>query len=173
MRAKITKIGDWPAFARLAANLTKELENARILSLRRWGLKAEAIAKTHLSTQDLAGTTWAPLSSRHISFKSRKGYSLHTLVMTSTYFQNITTWVDKPQGAVYVGVKVGKVVKTGPSRGQELDRIARVLEYGYGPSNLPPRPLWEPTLNETMTWHVESRNRPGDLFLQAITLKYT
>lgn len=170
MKAHIKRIGNWPAFARLAANLTNELNRAYYLSLRRWGLKAEAIAKGHISTQDLANTTWAPLSTRHLQYKSRKGYSLDTYVMTSTYFQNITTWVDRVAGECYVGVKRG-VMHKADGVVQPLDELARTLEYGFTAHNLPARPLWEPTLNETMQWHLKF-NRPGTIFLDILRKKY-
>lgn len=174
MHIDVKRIGDWPTFARLAANLTRELNTARIISLRRWGLKAESIAKGHLSSQDLANGEWLPLSTRYLQWKKNQGFSDNTLIMTSTYFQNITTWVDRIQGEVYVGVKRGVVVKTGPSKGLVLSDIAMGNEYGVkrNGSDLPARPLWEPTLRETMQWYLAGPHRPGDIFLHIIRTKY-
>ena len=81
------KIGDWNKVHALIGNLAEEMYKAREMSLQRWGLKAEGIAKSHISKQDLG---WEALKPETIASKVRKGQSENILVASSSYFQSIT-----------------------------------------------------------------------------------
>lgn len=140
----IKKVGDWEKIGHIIANLGKHMEDSRQISLKRFGLKAEAIAKTHISKQDLG---WRPLKAATISQKVRKGLSSNILVATSSYFQSITSWHKKD--TVYIGVNRTARNKTG----QVIANIARVHEYGSG--SIPKRPLWRPSFQEVMAWHLK------------------
>lgn len=170
-RVAVRRIGDWNAFTRLAMNLERELHLARIQCLRRWSLKAEAVAKGHLSSQDLANSIWQPLSPYTILKKSLAGNSLNTLIETSAYFQSITSWVSVANGVAYVGVK-RTATYTNRSGYKRIADVARLQEFGSLAANIPARPLWEPTYNETMKWHLV-HNRVGDIFLNNIRKKYS
>ena len=68
----LQKIGDWGKVKNLIGHLAQEMEKAKQISLKRWGLKAEGIAKSHISNQDL---DWAELNTEYLAQKIRKGLS--------------------------------------------------------------------------------------------------
>lgn len=155
------KSGQWPKVKSLCGNLSKEMEKAQKQSLMRWGLKAEALAKGHMNAQDLG---WRPLKPETIKRKVRKGYSENILIMTSTYFQNITTFVKGE--TAFAGVKRGSK-HTG---GGDLTSIAAVHEYGS--NKVPARPLWRPVFKETMEWFRKGGNNPADILIKNLEARY-
>lgn len=144
----LKKIGNWKGVEKFVNNLGANMDKARIIILKRWALKAEAIAKLHINKQDL---NWTKLDPKTISMKVRKGFSENILVMTSSYFQSITSWVDGDTG--YAGVQK----KARNEKGEELADIAATHEYGSRSGNIPARPLWQPTYNETIEWFKRSK----------------
>lgn len=156
----IVKEGAWDKVRQLITSLKGDMKEARDLCLKRWGLKAEAIARGHISAQDLG---WRPLKPKTIAAKVRQGYSENILVMTSSYFQSITSTVKGD--TAFAGVKRGVKHKSG----QEMVKIAAVHEFGN--TNTPARPLWGPTYEETMQWTVKS-NRPADILQGILEKKY-
>lgn len=154
----VKKIGDWGKTKRLVVNLAPELRKSRELSLKRFGLKAEGTAKKHMSAQDLG---WAPLKIATIAAKLRKGLSENILIATSSYFQSITSYVI--DDTVYVGVKKTAV----GSDGKTIHDIAALHEYGSISGTIPARPLWKPTLDETLIWHGKN-NTPESIFMKRI-----
>ena len=154
----IERVGDWANVANLVAHLSEEMEKAKELSLKRWGLKAERVAKLHISSQDLG---WKQLSSKYQAQKIRKGLSENILVATSSYFQSITSYVE--DDTAYAGVK--KEVKN--KDGEVIADIAKLHEFGSKSGNIPARPLWTPTYSEVIEWHFKE-NMPEKYFLQAI-----
>lgn len=160
MSGSFSKIGDWDKIKRITGALAKEMENARKISLKRWGLKAEGLAKTHISKQDL---NWKPLEPETIAQKIRKGYSENILVATSSYFQSITSWSDGE--SAYAGVK--KTAKD--TEGNVIADIAAIHEFGSKSGKIPARPLWKPTLDETMEWFDKKENQPTAIFMQLIS----
>lgn len=154
------RTGDWVKVGALIGNLSKEMSRASKLSLKRFGLKLEGTAKKHISNQDL---NWVPLKAKTVARKIRKGYSENILVETSDYFQAITSYVKKD--TVYVGVK-----KDVTSRdGDIVHSIAAVHEFGSGA--IPARPLWQPSFDETVKWHI-ANNSPVDIFAKRIKKYY-
>lgn len=153
----VRKTGNWSGISRLMGTLPQTLQDARRLSLRRWSLKAETVAKMHMSAQDLG---WTALKSATIAAKLRAGKSELILIATSSYFQSITSWAT--DDTALAGVKKGTVGKDG----QLVDKVARTHEFGYEEGGIPARPLWKPTLDETMRWHFRN-NRPEYLFMVA------
>jgi hypothetical protein len=148
----VTRTGNWRGVSRFLGTLPTTLEEARQLSLRRWSLKAEALAKGHMNAQDMG---WTPLAAKTVAAKLRRGESELILIATSSYFQAITSWtVD---GKALVGVRRGTVGRDG----QLIDVVARTHEFGA--KNIPARPLWKPVLDETMRWH-NANNTPQYLF---------
>lgn len=159
--AKTRKIGDWEKVGALIGNLSKEMERAVQMSLMRWGLKAEGLAKSHMSKQDLG---WAALKPSTLANKVRKGYSDNILIATSSYFQSITSWVDKESNTVYAGVK-----KTATDKeGNVIADIAAVHEYGSEAAGIPKRELWHPTFDEVVDWFEKSDSRPAIIFSKNI-----
>lgn len=156
----IRRTGNWRGVASLVDNLEKECKIAVDTSLKRFALKAEGTAKKHMRDQDL---NWAPLKPATLAAKIRKGYSEKTLIRTSSYFQSITSWVDKSSDTAYVGVKKDAKEKDG----RHIHKIARIHEFGSMSGNIPARPLWEPTMEETIEWH-KKKNNPADIFLRNI-----
>lgn len=158
----LNKAGDWDKAKRLIGNIGTELIEARDTSLKRFGLKAESIAVQHMSKQDLG---WKPLKASYLAQKIKQGFSDNILVRTSSYFQAITSWVDKAQ--VFIGVR--RDVKD--KDGNVIADIARVHEFGSDSAGIPKRELWKPTLAEAVKWH-EKNNMPEKIFLKNIKSKY-
>lgn len=154
----IRKTGNWGRVKRTVANIGLEMRESRRLCLSRWGLKAEGIAKTHISMQDLG---WKALKPATLARKVRLGQSTDILVATSTYFQNITSWTDG--NAAYAGVK-REVSYDG---GKKVFEVARYLEFDSESGKNPARPLWQPTWDETMAWSLK-HNSPVSIFLNRI-----
>ena len=152
----LNRIGNWVKVTRLVSNLQRDMEAAQQLSLKRFGLKAERIATQHISKQDLP---WKALRPETVARKIRKGYSENILVETSLYFQSITSFVNND--GVFVGVK--RNVRT--KGGESLGNIAEIHEFGTRSGGIPARPLWRPTLEETIAWTVINNN-PVDIFLK-------
>ena len=149
-------IGDWAGALRTVQALAIEAEKARKMSLQRFGLKAEALAKKHMNAQDLE---WAELKPSTIAAKARKGLGNKILIATSSYFQAITSWTD--EDTAFIGVTKNKKGKDG----QLLADVARVHEFGSLSGSIPKRELWSPVLKETLEWH-EKNNRPDFIMLQ-------
>lgn len=157
------KTGDWEKVKRLIKELAPEFQRARVKSLKRFGLKAEALAKLHMSKQDLG---WPPLKPSSLAAKIRKGYSENILIASSSYFQSITSWVDDTTS--YAGVKrEAKNAETG----EVIANIAAVHEYGSRVRNIPPRPLWQPVGKETITW-ARTENNPAIFVLEELNRRY-
>jgi hypothetical protein len=165
MHISVQKFGHWGKFSMLAANLTKELQLAQETCLKRWALKAEGIAKEHISSQDLANGFWLPLAAYTIQKRSQRGTGYATLLETGSYLQSITSYVEND--TAYVGVRRGMM----HSDGSELDWIARINEEGNDSLNIPARPLWQPTLMETMEWHLKN-NSVKDIFIDNVRKRY-
>ena len=160
----IERTGDWERVTSLVANIQKEMKKAQDVALKRWGLFAERTAIMHISKQDLG---WAPLEAGTISAKVRAGYSENILVRTSTYFQSITSYVK--DDVSYAGVKKTALYKGGV----EVANIAAIHEFGSDSANIPARPLWKPTFDETLQ-AIKTKNdfNPTLIFLKNIK-KYT
>lgn len=157
----LRRIGEWSKVANLISHLGAEMERAQIQALQQWGLKAEGLAKKHISSQDLS---WAKLKPATISKKIREGHSENILVETSSYFQSITSWVDKQDKIVYAGVK-----KTAKGKnGEVIADIAATHEFGSDAANIPARPLWQPVFAETIQWFAGSDSRPAIIFSRNI-----
>ncbi len=152
------RIGNWRGVSQMIGQLPRTLAESRQLSLRRWSLKAEGLAKGHMHYQDLG---WTPLKAKTLAAKLKKGQSELILIATSSYFQSITAWVNND--TALAGVKKGVKGKNG----QVLDEVARVHEYGSPSKNIPARPLWQPVLDETMKWHLNN-NRPEFLLKESL-----
>ena len=158
MDGKFRKTGDWRKVNMMTRSIQAEMEKSRMLSLKRFGLKVEAVAKMHISNQDLG---WAPLNPKYLAQKIKKGLSNNILVATSSYFQSITSYVILDTS--YTGVKKHVTEKDGTF----VADIAKLHEYGSDSSGIPARPLWKPTINEVMVWHV-SHNSPAKYLVQSL-----
>lgn len=152
------RTGDWNAVRGLIGSIGNKAKLAQRICLMRWGLKAEGLALSHISRQDLP---WEPLSPATIAAKVREGYSENILVETSTYFQNITSWVS---GSIALaGVK--RTVKD--ADGNLLANVAATHEFGSVAASIPARPLWFPVMAEAMQWQVTS-NSPAKILIELL-----
>lgn len=138
----LDKEGDWNLVSLLIKNLKREMSASRKIGLKQMALKMEGTAKKHMGRQDLG---WIALKPSTLAQKARLGLSEHTLIATSTYFQSITGYVKG--GKALAGVK--RQVKS--NEGQLLANIAKIHEYGGG--KIPKRPLWLPTITESVQWY--------------------
>lgn len=150
------KVGNWNGARRVTLRLAAEMKAAQKLCLQRFGLKAEGNAKSHISKQDI---NWEPLAPATLAQKMRGGHSRNIYVMTSSYFQAITSWVTND--TVYAGVKRSATTKDG----ELFTEIAATLEFGTRDGRIPERPLWRPTLKETIEWHLKN-NDPRMLLIK-------
>jgi len=154
----LQRIGNWRGVTRLVNHLQRDMKAAQMIALKRFGLKVERIAVTHISRQDL---NWKALAPATIASNIRQGYSENILVETSLYFQSITSWVDND--VVYAGVS--KNIRT--RSGTLLSNVAEVHEFGSRSGRIPARPLWRPTFKEAIEW-MQDNNNPVDIFLERI-----
>lgn len=161
MASGTRKTGDWGKVSRIIGGLGADMEYAQQKSLKRFALKAEAIAKGHISKQDL---NWPALKPATQEKKARAGQSSKILVATSSYFQAITSYVEGE--TAYAGVK--KTSKN--EEGEVIADIARVLEFGSVSRNIEERPLWRPTFKGAMGWHVKN-NSPTKYFMERMKTK--
>ena len=110
-------------------------------------LKRKPLAATKwisiFENQDLG---WKALNKDYKDHKKRKGLSTNILVSSSAYFQAITSFTKGKR--VNVGVKKAARDK----EGNEIANIAAIHEFGSSKRNIPARPLWQPTLEETTKW---------------------
>lgn len=136
-------VGDWLKVDHITKKLEQLGKDTMVEGLVKTGLFAEGTAKKHMSRQDLG---WKALNKEYKESKSAKGLSTNILVATSAYFQAITSFSKGKQ--VNVGVK--KVARD--KEGNEIANIAAVHEFGSSKRNIPARPLWQPTLEETTKW---------------------
>lgn len=157
----VKKTGDWQKVRNITNVLKAMLKDAQKKCLMRWGLKAEGLAKGHISAQDLG---WKPLKAKTVAVKIKAEHSENILVMTSSYFQAITSYVKGD--TVYAGVKKGTKTSN-----MDLVFIAAVHEYGSVSRNIPARPLWKPVFNETMVWQA-AKNSPADIFMTDFNARF-
>lgn len=158
----IKRIGSWQKVGAIIQDLGKMAAESRTESLKKFGLKAEGLAKSHMSSQDL---NWPALKSETLEQKKRKGQSENILIATSTYFQSISSWVSGDY--VLVGVKKNAYSKDGKT---VLADIAAVHEFGSPSRNIPERPLWRPTFKEVLEWH-KKNNTPEQIFLKKLKMR--
>ena len=145
----LRRTGDWNRVNNVISHLRTEMLASQRICLQRFALKAEGLAKGHISAQDLG---WRPLKAKTIAEKARRGYSTSIMVASSTYFQNITSWVSG--NTALAGVRRG-VREAG---GADVGDIARQLEFGSTVRRVPARPLWQPTFQEALSWTVGNNN---------------
>lgn len=160
----VSKFGDWDKVTRLIDSLDKECKKVQKKCLMRWGLQAERISKQHITNQDL---NWTALKIDYVEWKKRQtkpNLSEKILIATGSYLQSITSYVIND--TVYVGVR--KSAKD--DKGNDIALIARVHEYGYHSLGIPERPLWKPTLEETLQWHV-ANNDPAKMLIDNLKNK--
>jgi len=155
----IVRTGDWNKVGNIVSNLSKIAVESRDIALKNFALKGEAVAKQHISNQDLG---WVPLKVETINQKVKKGLSTNILISTSTYFQSITSKVVNK--TAYAGVVRG--VMSGDGKTQLVD-IAPVHEFGSSSARIPARPLWKPTLQECLEWSVKNNN-PAKIFMDKL-----
>lgn len=140
LEMRITR-NDLHKLSSLPIMLKEELEKA----LPRIGATIERTIKKHIQNQDLA---WEHLTVDYIKWKDREGYSTDTWIMTSSMMNAVTWVVNKDNLSVFIGVNrtAGNHIETG----KPLYEIAFALEFGTMDfkSKIPPRPLFQPSLEE-------------------------
>lgn len=144
MNVKFT--GNYDKTKSFAENLDSNIKKALSQSIKKVGMKAEAMAVKHITNQDLG---WKPLSKRYLGMKlksTKPKLSEKTLIATTAYEQAITT--KKTDKGVFIGVLKG--VKN--ENGQEIAKYAVINEFGSTARNIPARPLWQPVLSELRDW---------------------
>lgn len=158
----LSKTGDWGLVGRAIGAMSSEAKKAQQLSLKRFGLKWEATAKSHLTAQDLRHK---PLNPKYVAQKLKKGFSDKILIASGTYFQSISSFVEGD--TVFAGVKRDATDKNGVP----IADIAAVHEFGSRDGKIPARPLWQPSYKETLAWHVKE-NSATRIFYASMKSKF-
>lgn len=141
--------GNWTGVTRKLENFKKELQSNMKSATTESAALVESAVRGHLENQDLP---WQNLSPAYLKQKlTKKGrasrsLSKKILIATGTYFQSITTHITDNGLKAFIGVRRGVA--------REKDRtnivnIAAVHESGCPKNNIPKRPLWQPTFDET------------------------
>lgn len=142
----IRKTGDWGRMNRVIKSLARNISGANQKTLKQVSLKMERIAVKHMQKQDLG---WQPLKQKTLAQKAKAGHSNKILIATTDYFQAITAFTKG-------NVAFAGVTKNAKNRqGSALVSVAAVHEFGN--ANIPARPLWRPTWNETLQWIRKSK----------------
>lgn len=136
----INKFGAWNLVASQLRHKANEVEKAIDKGFGKIALAGEAIVLSHIQNQDLP---WEPLAESYRAKKRQQGYSDNIYVRTGSYFKEVKGWHDDKK--VYVGIPENTL----NYEGNALDVIAQTLEYGSHKLNIPPRPLMEPSMEET------------------------
>lgn len=158
MGAKFEKFGDWNRAMLIIKRLKKEAEKAVKKSLQMVGEKGVEISKGHLTNQDLA---WKPLKESTINAKVARGDDPRILVSSNRYYQAISSQVSG--NGVFAGIKKGEITE----RGDDLTLVAAVHEFGALSIGIEARPLWQPTLMESIGWAKDEAN-PAKILLEAL-----
>lgn len=132
-----------PLLAQMEELIRKNLHR----TMRKIGVQLEAKARLHIQHQDL---NWKALSDEWLAYKKKNGFSNQIYIMTSSYIQNITWQYTETDFKLDVGL-MRSAMWINPENGhiEPLADIAFALEFGYDPKNIPKRPLWGPTLEES------------------------
>lgn len=140
------KIGDWKGMDLITRGLKGNFDQASDKGLSQLALYAERVAVKHITSQDLK---WQKLRPQTLALKARKGLSNKTLIATSDYLQSVTSFRIKK--VAFAGVKKEARNKDG----RKITQIAAVHEFGN--NDIPARPLWRPTGQETVKWMLEKK----------------
>jgi len=138
--------GNWSGLTRKLENFQNDLEDTLRETIAQSGEYVESTVLGHLKNQDL---NWEPLKLAYLQRKLRgkgkasRSLSEKILIATGTYFQSITTYIER--FTAFIGVKRG-VAKE--ADGTDILNLAEVHEFGAPAANIPARPLWKPTFDE-------------------------
>lgn len=151
----VTQIGDWQGVARMVNSFNRVAKTTSRIYLNAFADLAVGVAKDHITSNDLG---WHELSESWLDYKQRMGWREDIYMATGTYFHSIIPVVHIDQLSAFAGVRKG--VLSGSS-GEELVKVAELLEYGFMEypfvaGGLTARPLWTPTFVEVMTWMQEN-----------------
>ncbi len=136
----VKKFGAWNIVANQLKKQSIHIKVAVDKGFTKVALTGERIVLEHIQNQDL---DWEPLQETYREKKRKQAYSDSIYVKTGSYFNEIKGWHDRKR--VYVGIPKGAI----NSDGNSLETIGQTLEYGSNKLNIPPRPLMEPSMEET------------------------
>lgn len=138
------QIGKWDVAKRFYSFATKaQIEAAKKRALTKIAVYAEAKAVEYMQSKQ---GEWEALNPQYLARKIAEGLSEKKLFATSSYFQAITSFVQKD--VAFAGVKKGKVNEDG----ELLTNIAAIHEYGSDVANIPKRPFWSDVVKDTLEW---------------------
>lgn len=139
--ASFQKFGDWDIVMNICRNMPADIKTSNHQTLLVLAGKAEALAKKHMSAQDLA---WQALSPDYMAWKIQHGYDSKTLFQKRDYFNAITHFMSDGGNKSYAGIPK----KARNSEGISIYQYAKVMEFGSVARNIPSRALWGPVLKE-------------------------
>jgi len=154
----LKKLGNWSGVNKLKNSLKKLTGDSSKQTLENAHKKAYEIVTGHIDKQDLP---WKPLRQATVAEKSNKGYSSDILIRTHLYRDSIESGVK--DNAAYVRIRPSVTT----DKGDSLEMIAAVHEFGSYAIGIPARPLWSPSKSEFEDWQ-RTNNRPDMSLLEKI-----
>lgn len=162
IRAKVTLSPGWTKAHKLGEAFPVVMRNSIRFSLLGLGKKMQQIVINHLKNQDLP---WRVLNRKYRQKKLEEGFDTRIWMRTKTVRNAISVRYKKNTVTVTVDA-VPMPVKSGGRRISAL-KVAKINEYGSLARNIPPRPLFAPSIKEALKWHAKN-NLPEMIFMRAI-----
>jgi hypothetical protein len=147
----VYKIGNWVGVANLTGNMAKEMKKIQRDTLVTFSKELRRRAKEHIVKQDL---DWQGLSLKYLLAKRDKGYSHKTYRLGGDFYNKIKAFVA--EDSCWAGFNESDTTSNtlkGKRSTRLLSEVAKGLEFGVVSKGLVERPLWRPTLKETLTWY--------------------
>lgn len=136
--AAVKPFGNWAAARNRTSTLPQTIKRSIRAAEEKAAKKLIKIVKNHILNQDLG---WVPLKPSTVS---RKGHD-NVYIFSKVYFDSLKFW--QKGYTVNIGVPRG-VYYPSNLGGEEVWKVAMWMEYGIPKRNLPPRPLWGPSIQE-------------------------
>ena len=135
----LKKIGNWAKAAKVVANLKKEHERIKEDFLDLVAEKGLDIVVGHIDKQDLP---WRPLSESYLMEKRAQGYQSEIYIRTKKFYDSLA--IKKFKNGRFVGIPKG--IQT--DKGDKMEDLARIHEFGALSVGIYARPLFGPSATE-------------------------
>lgn len=165
LHPKVELFGDWDKVQRALAMLPTAItvgtlagERAALESLKR-------LIRARIR-ENGSSYNWAPLAAKTLHNKRDSTYPDSILRMTGLIYRNIVITGDGFSRPLKLGIKERVRYPKRGTAGPTVNEVAIRMEYGYGPGQMPARPLWGPAYKEFggearikgyIIWHVRNQ----------------
>lgn len=147
-KIKFELVGDWEKAIREFSSMGRVVKAASIAAQLKLGREIVKKVKGHLKKQDIPN--WPPLNREYRRRKLNAGYGSDMLMMTQTYYDNITTWKVGNNNLVLIGVKRGIFGKTLSGKRSKIEVAAYAWIQERTVNLKQRRPLWDYTIQEDL-----------------------